>query len=70
MVAGAGASRRLSDEEGRGGRPRIISYDDARFIVVAAGCRETLGRPFTYWELTQARSPGLAGIRIGQERRR
>ncbi len=58
-----------------GGRPRLISDDDADFIVATATTRpQKLGQPFTHWSLHKlaaylARNPARI-MRIGRERLR
>ena len=55
------------DPQWAGGRPRLITEEDAEFIVAAATTRpETLGLPFTHWSLRKlaaclAGNPGPAG---------
>jgi transposase len=63
------------DPQWAGGRPRLISDEDAVFIVTAATTRpEKLGLPFTCWSLRKL-AAYLAGhaarpVRIGRERLR
>jgi transposase len=63
------------DPRWAGGRPRLISDDDADFIVAAAATRpEKLGLPFTHWSLRKL-AAYLAGhamrpVRVGRERLR
>jgi len=63
------------DPQWAGGRPRLISEDDAGFIVAAATTRpEKLGLPFTHWSLRKLAAYLAAGrartVRIGRERLR
>jgi transposase len=63
------------DPQWAGGRPRLITNEDAEFIVTAATTRpEKLGLPFTHWSLRKlaaylAANPSRA-VRIGRERLR
>jgi transposase len=63
------------DPRWAGGRPRLISDDDVRFIVETATTRpEKLGLPFTHWSLRKL-AAYLAGsaprrVRAGRERLR
>jgi transposase len=63
------------DPRWAGGRPRLISDDDADFLITTATTRpEKLGLPFTHWSLRKL-AAYLAGngtpvVRIGRERLR
>ncbi|HEX2273475.1 MAG TPA: IS630 family transposase [Acidimicrobiales bacterium] len=63
------------DPKWAGGRPRLITTDDERFIVETAKARpETLGRPFTHWSIRKLRAyladnPSRV-VAIGRERLR
>ena len=63
------------DPKWAGGRPRLITTEDERFIVETAKARpETLGRPFTHWSIRKLRAyladnPSRV-VAIGRERLR
>ena len=72
--SGATASAAL-DPQWAGGRPRLISDEDAEFIVTAASTRPAaLGQPFTHWSLRKLAAYLAANatrvVRIGRERLR
>ena len=60
------------DPRWAGGRPRLISPDDAAFIVATANTRpEALGQPFTRWSLRKLADylnldPGPRRVQTGQ----
>lgn len=63
------------DPKWAGGRPRLITTDDERFIVETAKKRpETLGLPFTHWSVRKLRGyladNPLRVVTIGRERLR
>jgi transposase len=63
------------DPQWAGGRPRLISDDDAEFIVTAATTRpEKLGLPFTHWSLRKLAAYLAVNtartVRTGRERLR
>jgi transposase len=63
------------DPQWAGGRPRLISDDDVKFIVTAATTRpEKLGLPFTHWSLRKLAAYLAVNtartVRIGRERLR
>ncbi|MBG6064437.1 IS630 family transposase [Micromonospora ureilytica] len=66
---------RAVDPQWAGGRPRLITDDDQRFIVATATTRpKSLGRPFTHWSIRKLAdylaTNRVRRVTIGRERLR